>query len=94
METLDRAVMARAVFPALLGLDRASADRAAGAAAEGYPFPTNLDRDAPAPAADDEEVEVLRGGWRGGAHGRAGAREQRRRGQERAAQYGGAARHR
>jgi len=52
METVDRASICRAVFPRLR--DRASADLTAdrlacviAASAEGYPFPTNLDRDQP-----------------------------------------------
>jgi ectoine hydroxylase-related dioxygenase (phytanoyl-CoA dioxygenase family) len=52
METVDRSRVVRAVYPALLRRARAGASPAAlanavAAAAEGYPFPTNLDRDAP-----------------------------------------------
>jgi hypothetical protein len=52
MEVVDRSRVVRAVYPALLRRARggASADALANtvaAAAEGYPFPTNLDRDAP-----------------------------------------------
>lgn len=52
METVDRASICRAIFPRLR--ERASADLTAerlacviAASAEGYPFPTNLDRDQP-----------------------------------------------
>ena len=52
METVDRSRVVRAVYPALLRRARAGAPadalaNAVAAAAEGYPFPTNLDRDAP-----------------------------------------------
>lgn len=52
MESVDRASICRAIFPRLR--ERASADLTAerlacviAASAEGYPFPTNLDRDQP-----------------------------------------------
>ncbi len=49
LERIDRTSMVRALFPALrdLGLSGAARDAAIGAAAEGYPFPTNLDTDPP-----------------------------------------------
>lgn len=52
MESLDRAAMVRAVYPALLAMKAAgrSAQELANtvnATAEGYPFPTNLDNDQP-----------------------------------------------
>jgi ectoine hydroxylase-related dioxygenase (phytanoyl-CoA dioxygenase family) len=49
METVDRSRVVRAVYPALLERARAGLPvaNAVAAAAEGYPFPTNLDRDAP-----------------------------------------------
>jgi ectoine hydroxylase-related dioxygenase (phytanoyl-CoA dioxygenase family) len=53
METIDRDAMCRRLYPAILGLraagtiDRAQADAAIAACAEGYAFPTNLDRDPP-----------------------------------------------
>ena len=53
MEAMDRAAMCAALYPALQALDaqsrmEPSAMRAAiAAAAEGYSFPTNLDRDPP-----------------------------------------------
>jgi len=51
-EAVDRARMVNAVYPTLRsrlssGLDRASAANAVAACAEGYAFPTNLDRDQP-----------------------------------------------
>jgi ectoine hydroxylase-related dioxygenase (phytanoyl-CoA dioxygenase family) len=53
MESVDRETMSNAVFPALLaakaaGVDAPSLANAVAACAEGYPFPTNLDRDQPA----------------------------------------------
>ena len=53
METVDRHRMALALYPPLLALlrdgqlDRDAASRAVAASAEGYAFPTNLDRDPP-----------------------------------------------
>jgi ectoine hydroxylase-related dioxygenase (phytanoyl-CoA dioxygenase family) len=49
MESLDRTRMCKALFPALLALNLPpqSAANAIAAAAEGYSFPTNLDRDPP-----------------------------------------------
>jgi ectoine hydroxylase-related dioxygenase (phytanoyl-CoA dioxygenase family) len=53
MESVDRARMSAALYPALRTavaegrLDRAGADNAIAACAEGYSFPTNLDRDPP-----------------------------------------------
>jgi ectoine hydroxylase-related dioxygenase (phytanoyl-CoA dioxygenase family) len=52
METVDRAKIVRAVYPTLLararqGTPRDSLLAAVAAAAEGYPFPTNLDLDQP-----------------------------------------------
>jgi ectoine hydroxylase-related dioxygenase (phytanoyl-CoA dioxygenase family) len=49
MEQVDRARVVRAVYPALRasGLDPAGLANAVAASAEGYPFPTNLDRDQP-----------------------------------------------
>ena len=51
-EAVDRARMVHAVYPALRsrlaqGLDRAAAANVVAACAEGYAFPTNLDRDQP-----------------------------------------------
>ena len=53
MESIDRVAMSLALYPALLALtaagtlDTAAADHAIAACAEGYAFPTNLDRDPP-----------------------------------------------
>lgn len=52
MESVDRERMSNAVFPALLaaatsGADAQSLSNAVAACAEGYSFPTNLDRDQP-----------------------------------------------
>lgn len=52
MEALDRTAMVRAVYPALLAMKSAGRSErelanAVNATAEGYAFPTNLDRDQP-----------------------------------------------
>jgi ectoine hydroxylase-related dioxygenase (phytanoyl-CoA dioxygenase family) len=49
METVDRTAMCKAVYPALLDTTLSPAQIAAviAATAEGYSFPTNLDRDPP-----------------------------------------------
>ena len=48
METIDRTAMCKALFPALQATPASPArDAAIGACAEGYSFPTNLDRDPP-----------------------------------------------
>jgi ectoine hydroxylase-related dioxygenase (phytanoyl-CoA dioxygenase family) len=53
METVDRVRMAQAVYPSLLRLQSTNAMvpddlvAAVAASAEGYAFPTNLDRDPP-----------------------------------------------
>ncbi len=49
METIDRVAMCKAMYPAMQVSDMSSADQAAAiaACAEGYSFPTNLDRDPP-----------------------------------------------
>jgi ectoine hydroxylase-related dioxygenase (phytanoyl-CoA dioxygenase family) len=52
MEAVDRGKVSRLVYPILQarkasGLDPSSLDNAIAAAAEGYPFPTNLDLDQP-----------------------------------------------
>ncbi len=51
METVDRAGVTKALYPALsarkaAGWDAAALSRVIASSAEGYPFPTNLDRDA------------------------------------------------
>ena len=63
MEAMDREAMARALYPALLDLDLAGPrSRAAIAAcAEGYAFPTNLDRDPPVGGnAPPSQADVMR----------------------------------
>jgi hypothetical protein len=66
MEHVDRSKVAKAVYPSLrerrrTGADPTALDRAVAAAAEGYPFPTNLDRDQPVdgltPLAQTEILE-------------------------------------
>lgn len=49
MESIDREAMSSAIYPVLQGLDLWPAGRTAviAATAEGYSFPTNLDRDPP-----------------------------------------------
>lgn len=65
METVDRGRMVRAVYPELLErVGRWSddaIDRVIASTAEGYPFPTNLDRDTPADGlAPPSQADVLR----------------------------------
>ena len=62
LEQVDRTEMVRQLFPALRGLGLNGAERAAaiGAAAEGYPFPTNLDTDPPIGGlASESQAELL-----------------------------------
>ena len=47
MESIDRTAMCKALYPALQTLTEAQAANAIAATAEGYSFPTNLDRDPP-----------------------------------------------
>jgi ectoine hydroxylase-related dioxygenase (phytanoyl-CoA dioxygenase family) len=74
METVDRTRMVRALYPALVAgkadgsLSPAMIAAAIASSAEGYPFPTNLDRDPPiggmAPKSQAALVaEALVGGW-------------------------------
>jgi ectoine hydroxylase-related dioxygenase (phytanoyl-CoA dioxygenase family) len=65
MEAVDRTAMCRALYPVLLDLEARGADErtvrnVVAASAEGYAFPTNLDRDQPigglAPATQAELV--------------------------------------
>jgi ectoine hydroxylase-related dioxygenase (phytanoyl-CoA dioxygenase family) len=46
MESVDRIAMCRALYPALLSFE-GNVDNVIAASAEGYAFPTNLDRDQP-----------------------------------------------
>jgi ectoine hydroxylase-related dioxygenase (phytanoyl-CoA dioxygenase family) len=72
-EAVDRTRLVRAVYPALLerraaGWDDAALDRCVAACAEGYAFPTNLDRDPPigglAPLSQADFVrQALRDAW-------------------------------
>lgn len=74
METVDRARMIKALYPTLRAgqndgsLDADQIANALAASAEGYSFPTNLDRDPPvggmAPKTQKQLVlEALRGNW-------------------------------
>jgi ectoine hydroxylase-related dioxygenase (phytanoyl-CoA dioxygenase family) len=73
METVDRTAVSRAVYPVLLELEARGADErtlrnVVAASAEGYAFPTDLDRDQPigglAPETQAELVwRALRAGW-------------------------------
>ena len=47
MESIDRTSMSSAVFPHLSGLDPKALEAVIAATADGYPFPTNLDKDPP-----------------------------------------------
>ena len=75
METVDRTRMSQALFPALAAaraegrLNDAACANAVAACAEGYAFPTNLDRDPPIgglapPSQQDLMAQALREGWR------------------------------
>jgi ectoine hydroxylase-related dioxygenase (phytanoyl-CoA dioxygenase family) len=65
MESLDRGAMVRAVYPALRAMQAAGRSpqevlNAVVATAEGYPFPTNLDRDQPIGSlAPLSQVEIV-----------------------------------
>src|SRR5688500_3182690 len=73
METVDRTAVTRALFPVLTarlaaGASEASIRNVIAASAEGYAFPTNLDRDQPvdglAPQTQAELVwQALSEGW-------------------------------
>ncbi|MGW7043433.1 phytanoyl-CoA dioxygenase family protein [Streptomyces avermitilis] len=73
METVDRAAVVNAVYPALLTRKAGGAsgewlDTVVAACAEGYPFPTNLDRDPPVgglapPSQADLVRRALREEW-------------------------------
>ncbi|MET7884003.1 phytanoyl-CoA dioxygenase family protein [Streptomyces avermitilis] len=73
METVDRAAVVNAVYPALLTRKAGGAsvewlDTVVAACAEGYPFPTNLDRDPPVgglapPSQADLVRRALRAEW-------------------------------
>jgi ectoine hydroxylase-related dioxygenase (phytanoyl-CoA dioxygenase family) len=66
MESVDRDRICRAVYPALRA--HPAPEPAVAAAAEGYPFPTNLDRDPPVdglapPSQADLVRQALADGW-------------------------------
>lgn len=70
METIDRTAMCKALYPVLLTLDLTTDQiaHAIAATAEGYSFPTNLDRDPPlgglAPKSQAALMhEALAAGW-------------------------------
>jgi ectoine hydroxylase-related dioxygenase (phytanoyl-CoA dioxygenase family) len=59
MESVDRTAMCLALYPALSSFDGPAANVVA-AAAEGYPFPTNLDRDQPIGGlAPESQAELM-----------------------------------
>src|SRR3954467_9559898 len=66
MESVDRVAMCRALFPVLLEKKAAGAserflDNVVAASAEGYAFPTNLDRDQPIGGmAPQTQADLLR----------------------------------
>jgi ectoine hydroxylase-related dioxygenase (phytanoyl-CoA dioxygenase family) len=62
LERIDRTAMVRALYPVMLDMGLSGAERAAAiaAAAEGYPFPTNLDTDPPIGGlASESQAELL-----------------------------------
>ena len=67
MESVDRTAMCQALYPVLLerkaaGVDEASLRNVLAASAEGYAFPTNLDRDQPVDGlAPQTQAELI---WR------------------------------
>jgi ectoine hydroxylase-related dioxygenase (phytanoyl-CoA dioxygenase family) len=74
METVDRTSIATALFPVLAegqrtgSMDEAGIDNVIAASAEGYAFPTNLDRDQPIdglapPSQADLVRKAVREGW-------------------------------
>jgi hypothetical protein len=66
LEAIDHERMCNAVYPSLLAFKASGApatevDNAVGACANGYAFPTNLDRDQPlAGLTNDAQVDVVR----------------------------------
>ncbi len=70
MESVDRVSMCKALFAALktISLDAAQVNAAIASCAEGYAFPTNLDRDPPLGGLAPKTMaklfhEALDGGW-------------------------------
>jgi ectoine hydroxylase-related dioxygenase (phytanoyl-CoA dioxygenase family) len=61
MESIDRSRMIKAVYPVLHGLRPEDVGNVIAATAEGYAFPTNLDRDQPIGGlAPQSQAELLR----------------------------------
>ena len=89
METVDRTAVSRALFPVLAarlgaGASEASIRNVIAASAEGYAFPTNLDRDQPvdglAPQTQAELIwQALSEGWSLAAFGKVLAEQAERR---------------
>ena len=68
MESMDRAKMTLALYPALQGMAAGAAANAVAACAEAYAFPTNLDRDPPLGGLAPESqaalmLKALAEGW-------------------------------
>jgi ectoine hydroxylase-related dioxygenase (phytanoyl-CoA dioxygenase family) len=68
MESVDRLRMCQALYPALRGMAAAEQASAVAACAEGYAFPTNLDRDPPLGGLAPESqqgllLRALQEGW-------------------------------
>ena len=68
MESVDRLRMCQALYPALHGMGAAEQASAVAACAEGYAFPTNLDRDPPLGGLAPESqqgllLRALEEGW-------------------------------
>jgi ectoine hydroxylase-related dioxygenase (phytanoyl-CoA dioxygenase family) len=65
METVDRTAMSRVLYPVVRerlasgAMSREQAHRAVAACAEGYSFPTNLDRDPPGASLMSESQQAL-----------------------------------
>lgn len=62
LERVDRTAMVKCLFPAMKKLQQSRAEQAAtiASAAEGYPFPTNLDTDPPINGlASESQAELL-----------------------------------
>ena len=63
LERIDRTSMVKALYPAIKELDLTRSERSAviAAAAEGYPFPTNLDTDPPVGGlASESQADLLK----------------------------------
>ena len=76
MESVDRVKISKALYPALARLSGRARANAIAASAEGYAFPTNLDRDPPlgglAPKTPATLLaEALAAGWSADAYAEA-----------------------